>query len=204
MCSVMHADHQRLCDTMSPDRRDSPRAVAVFKVVKINRAGVEGFARCRNISESGMRLETAMPLSLNDDLIVELVPGQALYARVVWTKGSECGLTFEGSINLPQALKQKADEKRQRRSRSARLNTTISARIASKGGIFPTTISNISQRGMLVSHDGSFCLGQQVKVLFNNGTERNARVQWTQEHFAGLFLAEPYSVMQLGDLTALG
>lgn len=205
MSSAGHADRDDLPRDPASDRRGSPRALTVFKVVKIDRDGTEGLARCRNISAKGMKLEVAMPLGLNDDLTIELSPGHTLGARVVWTKGGECGVAFERSVDVAELFGQvAAQQSQQKRSRSPRLNSRIPARIEADGEVVETTIRNISQRGMLVSHDGSFRPGLQVKVLLNNGSARDAIVQWSDDNIAGLFLAEPYSVLELGDLSAIG
>lgn len=185
------------------DRRSSPRAITVLKVVKINRGGTEGLARCRNISDTGMKLETSMQLSLNDDLSFELTPGNFLGGRVVWTNGSECGVEFYHSQDSAALLVQGAEDRQLGRSRSPRLAANLPAHVAVDGELLPTTIANISQRGMLVSHDGSFHPGLRVKVHLANGREREALVQWAHGNFAGLFLVEPYSVMELSDVNSL-
>lgn len=202
MCSAMHAGHDVLSSTSTPDRREAPREVMVYKIVKIERDGQEGLARCRNISDSGMRLEVSMPISLNDSLAIEVPPGRTLHGRVVWTNGNQCGVAFERTIDCVQLLSQSA-ERKEARSRSPRLRSDIPARIAAEGAIIPTTIRNISQRGMLVTHSGQFRAGLHVQVLMNDGSERDALVQWAQDNFAGLFLLEPYSVMELGDVQSL-
>lgn len=203
MSNRAYADHQHGSRNAAPDRRGAPRALAVYKVVKIKRDDKEGLARCRNISETGMKLEVGMQLSLNDHLKVELSPDIVLDARVVWTNGNECGVAFERHIDCEELLGQSLDFKRKERSRSPRLNTHIPARIALQGAVHPTTIKNISQRGMLVTHNGKFNAGLRVRVLMPNGDERDALVQWVHENFAGLLLAEPFGVLDLSDVQSL-
>lgn len=204
MSSIVRTDHDDLSVMAAPDRRRSPRAMTVYKVVKIERKGDEGLARCRNISDTGMKLDVAMPLSLNDNLTIELTPDLALPARVVWTNGDQCGVAFERSIDCSRLLTRTADEKRREGSRSPRLNSDISARISVDGELHPTTISNISQQGMLVSHKGKFRPGLHVSVMLDDGTEKSAIVQWTHDNYAGLFLIDHFSVTELGDLQSVG
>lgn len=197
------ANHDVLSPASTGDRRRASRTVAVYKVVKIEQDGNGGLARCRNISNGGMMLDIAIPLALNDALTIELPPDLVLRGRVAWTNGNQCGVAFDRDIDCVQILSQSTPEGGAVRARSPRLRSHIPARIAADGAIIHTTIKNISQRGMLVTHSGQFRPGLQVQVLMNDGGKREALVQWAQENFAGLFLIDPYSVMELGDLQAL-
>lgn len=203
MSSATHADHIVPSTIAAPDRRGSSRAVTVYKVVKVERDGKEGLARCRNISDGGMKLDVAMPLMLNDSLMIELTPELVLPARVIWTNSNQCGVAFDRHIDCVQLLNRAAEAK-PLRPRGPRLNSHIPARIAADGEVVATTIKNISQRGMLVTHSGQFRPGLHVKVVMNEGSERDATVQWVRENFAGLFLRTPYSVMDLGNLPSIG
>lgn len=188
----------------APERRNSHRSVTVYKVVKVKRDGKEALARCRNVSETGMKLEVGVPLSLNEDLWVELTPDIVLHTQVVWTNGNECGVSFERHIDCAELLTQTAEMKRKERSRSPRVNSQIPAWIAAEGEVLPTTIKNISQRGMMVTHNGKFSPGLRVKVQMQNGKEREAVVRWTHDNFAGLMITDPFSVLELSDIETSG
>jgi hypothetical protein len=195
-----HAFSEIVAET---EQRSSPRNIPVYRVVKLSRQGKEGLAHCRNISDGGMKLETSMPLSLMDNLCIEISPGREVSARVVWTNGDECGVAFDTDIDCQIELRNAARLKWSERARSPRLQSSITARLASEGVSAPTTITNISQQGMLVSHTGGFSPGLHVKVALPNGSEKQAVVRWTKDNFAGLYLYDSFDVMELGDLTAL-
>jgi len=185
------------------DRRSSSRKIAVYRVVKVSRQSGEGLARCRDISDGGMRLETSMPLSRKESLWIEISPGTEVGARVVWTSGDEYGVAFDTKIDCEQELRKAARLKWSERARSPRLQSAIPAWLKTDVASTTTTISNISQQGMLVSHDGGFKPGVRVKVALQNGFEKEAVVRWTSDDCAGLYLLDSFSVMELGDLTAL-
>lgn len=185
------------------ERRASSRTTPVYRVVKVSRPSGEGLACCLDISDGGMRLETGMPLCLMDTLAIEISPGTTVSARVVWTNGDECGVAFDTSINCEDELRSAARLKWSERARAVRLQSSIPARLQAEGVSTPTTICNISQQGMRVSHDGNFHQGLRVKVVLQNGSERQAVVRWSKDNFAGLYLFDSFSVMELGDLTAL-
>lgn len=180
------------------DRRNATRSLTVCKVVKVERDGDEALARCRNISDNGMKLEVSMPLSLMEPLRVELAPGLHVDARVVWTNGDECGLFFDRSIDCGELLRRSAEGKSA--TRSPRVKSSIPALIHAEGRARDTMISNISQRGMRITHRGEFQPGLNVKVMLQNGLEKCAVVRWTHENFAGLFLLDHLSVEEVEEL----
>jgi hypothetical protein len=186
------------------ERRSSTRSLSVYRVVKVSRDGSEGLARCRNISDSGMKLETSMPLSLMETIWVEIAPGTEVSARVVWTNGDECGVAFDEGIDCAKELRNAALARLSGEARSPRLQSAIPARIEAKGVSTPTTVGNVSQQGMLVSHKGDFHPGLRVKVVMGSGIEKSATVQWSKDNFAGLYLFESFSVMELGEPASLG
>jgi hypothetical protein len=139
-----------------------------------------------------------------DDLRIEIAPGKEVSARVVWTNGDECGVAFDTNIDCEKELRSAARLRWSERARSPRLQSSINARLVAEGISTPTTISNVSQQGMLVSHNGGFHPGLRVKVALQNGSEKQAVVRWTKDHFAGLYLYDSFDVSELGDLAALG
>lgn len=182
------------------DRRTATRSMTVCRVVKVERDGDEALARCRNISDNGMKLEVSMPVSLMEPLRIELAPGLTVDARVVWTNGDECGVFFDRHIDCAELLSRSASDKRGGGARSPRLESTIPARLITDGRSREATITNISQRGMRVSHPGDFKPGLHLKVMLGNGAERAAVVCWTQDNYAGLFLLEQLSVQEVENL----
>lgn len=196
-------DHNPLHSDKGAERRGAYRSLPLNNVVKIRRGSDEGLARCRNISETGINIETSVPISLMETVHVEITDGDFASARVVWTNGSQCGLSFDRDIDCADFLSCSAGRYPNRRP--PRLGSSIAAQVCLDGGERrATTISNISQRGMLISHEGDFTPGLAVKVILKDGTEKSAIVQWAESHFAGLYIMDEIGVADLGSASAFG
>ncbi|RYD74103.1 MAG: PilZ domain-containing protein, partial [Verrucomicrobiaceae bacterium] len=122
-------DHEVLHQQPVEDRRGAQRELTVYRVVKVDRDGEESLARCRNISDTGMKLDLRLPVVLNDELQIELAPGTVLSARVVWTNGEQCGVAFDQSVDCRTVLEDSSSELRSGRGRQPRVNAQLPARI---------------------------------------------------------------------------
>ncbi|RYE03752.1 MAG: PilZ domain-containing protein [Sphingomonadales bacterium] len=190
------------------ERRGLARIRIVYRIARVfhRRADRkdEGLARVRNISDGGMKLELGLVVDLNDVLRVELSPGVVLQGQVVWINGNDCGLRFDETVDSLRVLSESAREGRGHMARPPRLKTTIPAAVYSELGVRAATVSDVSQAGMKLEHDGGFTPGLRVKVTMCSGIERRGTVRWVNGRLAGVLLAEPFSIEDLGSMRRLG
>jgi hypothetical protein len=188
--------HEVMADSLG-ERREDKRIMTVYRVVRVRGPKDEGLARCRNISDSGAKLDIAMDLQLNDS--VEIAFSTAtLPARVVWVNGRECGVAFEQKIDSAALLARPGGDAPKHAERSPRLQADIATKVRVEGAIKTARINDISQRGMKLSHDGSFHAGLEVKVILAGGREKAGVIRWVKDNIAGVFLLEPFSIEELG------
>lgn len=198
--SAVHAKQKSLNERREWERRGVDGALTVFRVVRVTYDGDEGLATCRNISDAGMKLDLSMPLALNDLVEVAFSPSISLSGHVVWRNGHECGIAFERKVDSAALLSSSAAEAQAHGARSPRLKSKMHATVVADGHSLRTLISDISQRGMKLTHDGQLYVGLQVKVLFGSGKAVAGVVRWSRGNDAGLYLLEPLSVMDLGSV----
>jgi hypothetical protein len=185
------------------ERRRSARVRTVYRVVRVANREDEGLARLRNISDGGLKLQLRLALQLMDHVEVALSPNMAFGGKVVWLDGDSCGVRFDTPVNSLAALNATAHEARQCSARQPRLRTAMSAAVTSERGLRAVQVTDVSQNGMKLRHDGSFTPGLQVKVSLCSGTERRGVIRWVRDNYAGLALIEPFTVEQLGSVRAL-
>jgi hypothetical protein len=185
------------------DGREARRTWTIYRLLRVKCDGDEGLARCQNISDGGAMLELTMPLQLNDNIEMLFAPNALLSGKVVWLNGNACGIAFDQEIDSSLLLEQSARPRRAQGCRPPRLNSDIPAKVQMDGVSRKTVVRDISQHGMKVDHDGSFCPGLRVNVLLPGGTECSAVVRWAQGNHAGLMLIDPFAVEDLGSLRAL-
>jgi hypothetical protein len=184
------------------ERRSDNRIVTVCRHVKIEHGGDEGLARCRNISARGMALDTSIPLNLNDQVIVTFCRTE-LSGKVVWLGGNDCGIAFDEPVDCEQLLHNAALDTIRGASRPHRLKTNLPAKVAYEGRTRPTTVADVSVRGMKIAHDGDFQPGLHVRVILNSGCEKEGVVRWSRDNIAGIILLDPFAVEDLGSVQRL-
>lgn len=182
------------------ERRADPRSLAVFRLVRIACGKDEGFARARNISDTGMKLEATMPLALDDVIDIAFSERISIPARVVWTNGRECGVAFAHAIDSGALLALSALETRADDARPLRLRRSVPATLAVDGRVSRIEATELSLRDLRVVHDGTFRPGLRVRVILGGGREADAVVRWTRDDAAGLHLLRPFSVAELGSI----
>jgi hypothetical protein len=80
------------------ERRSEPRT-RTARLVEVTHDGEAAYARCRDYSDNGLRLDLTAPLALNDEITIALAPDLILCGRVAWTKGLECGVLLDGPVD---------------------------------------------------------------------------------------------------------
>jgi len=186
-----------------PDRRASQRTLTIYRLVQIDSAGDRGFARCRNISDSGVRLELTMPLEMGQAVNVAFSPANILAGQVVWKVENSCGVAFTAEVDSAALLSRSAAELHGDRARPMRLTANLPARVSLDGATRETMVQDISQRGVRITHDGALDRGMSVRVVLASGVEREGIVQWATGDMAGVYFIEPFSVDDLGSISAL-
>lgn len=189
-----------LADSLFPisDRRASPRFRTVCFDVKINRGGRIGLFRARNISDAGMMLNTHVQLEVGEKVLIGLSDRIAIRGTVLWCNDRCCGIQFDQPIDCTALLEAGAEHKREdRRAGALRVTTRKLATTYAENGIRAVNVINVSHRGMGLAHDGSLQKDMLVKVIVENGVEREARVRWTMNGRAGVRLLEPLTCEEI-------
>jgi hypothetical protein len=188
------------CDA---DRRTSLRVQTIFRVARVIAKSDEGLARLQNISDHGVSLQLHIPVLLGDALTVELAHSMTVTGRVVWTSGEDCGVRLDEEVDSAALLAELANQARKATARALRLPVATTALTRGENGTRRVEVTDISQRGMKLTHDGSFTAGLHVKITLSSGKERRGVVRWSRGNVAGLMLLEPFSTEELGSVSNL-
>jgi hypothetical protein len=186
------------------DKRSQPRQRSVFRVARVSVAGEEGFARVLNISDEGLMLAIQLRIAPGADLQIDLSEAIRLKGKVVWRDGQNCGVQLAYPIDSAATLVRLFADSVRGGDRPLRLHCSTEAIARGEFGTRKVQIENISLRGLMVRHDGSFQEGLRVKVLLGVIGEREGIVRWSQEGQAGISLLTPLSLHDLGSTGKLG
>jgi hypothetical protein len=179
------------------DRRSSSRICTVYFVVKITREDDAGLFRVRNISDDGMMLATHVNFSCRERVTIELAHDLVVQGTVAWCREGCCGVEFDEPIDCAAVLRQRTDEKLNRRGHALRLPVCRLATCYSETGIRSVTVSDVSRRGVGLIHGGSIAAGMSVKLVLESGTARTGVVRWSNNGHAGVRLDEPLTCEEM-------
>ncbi len=186
------------------DRRASPRTRTVYFTVKVDRDGGEGLFHARNISDTGMMLDTHIALDVGEPVTIGISDSIVIPGTVKWHDERHCGIGFDEAIDSAALLQAEAERKRtDRRGGALRLNASRFATSFSDRGIRAVKIFDVSHRGMGLTHDGTLGSGMLLNLVVDSGIRRTAEVRWSEEGRAGLRLLEPLNCRELANIGGL-
>ncbi len=186
-----------------PGRRKEERKRLIYRLVQIEHEGDQGLARCRNISESGLKLELTMNVTLDARMTVAFSDAHVFAGTVIWRKGGHCGVHLDEPVDYDAMLRASAAAMRRQGHPGLRLARGLTAVLRCDGRTRPMQVSEVTQHGLKLMHDGDLHSSLQLGIRFGVGRERQGIVRWSDGKLADVVLLEPFSVGELGSLAAL-
>lgn len=185
------------------ERRIQDRTRTVYRAARILTEEDEGLALLRNISDNGLSLSVALPLSEGQQLRVQLSDAIEMQGLVIWASEGKCGIEFANRIDSAHVLHQLPEHFGVGRSRPLRLQVQALATIQSETGLQAARVENISQFGLAMRSRNNFKEGMRLKVSMHDGIQCEGIVRWTRDGMAGVRLLNPLKVEMLGSAKKL-
>jgi hypothetical protein len=158
------------------DRRGERRKRAV-RLVQVAHDGEAAYARCRELSDGGMKLDLTAPLELNDHVTVALSPSIVLTGTVAWINGRECGIAFDEAVDSVALLAASAPSPRA--GRSPATGEILAARQAPHRPARNETRSEPNE-------EAGFRPGLAVTVMLGPNREERCLVRWAKGNVTAL------------------
>lgn len=177
--------------TTGGDRRGADRFRTVWRIAKVTRDGDAGLWRVRNISDRGMMLAADVPVSIGERLEISLSDSVTIHGRIVWSKDGQCGVAFDGAVDVAEVLRQLAAEQRASGYRQPRLPVHTVADAVTDEGTSRIELVDLSQNGAGFAHDGHLEVGKELELVLAGGIRRKAIVRWSRGERGGLWLTQP-------------
>lgn len=177
------------------ERRQEPRAQAVFKSAYVQTSDGLEFVTLRNISDSGLCFDS-WPGAAEGDEVEFCIDSNGLRKGTVrWVKGGLCGINSTelspsqwGSQMFP--------------SRSVRLPLSVPAQLYLHGRSAAATLHNLSIRGACIRSEAALVRGQLVSLQIANACFERADVRWERHGLFGLRFADPVHPSVFRDLVS--
>lgn len=176
----------------SPDWAErAERIVTTLLIGKlVCQTGAE-LCRIRNISSTGMLIETSRVLRYGNSVAVELRCGQRLQGTVAWSSTGRAGVQFLQPIDVDEVLAV-AQANAQQRSRGTtvprapRFDVTTPARISINGRTIDVVVENVSQSGACLRLPRPPRQDTQMILSVPGLPTRRCVTRWADEERAGV------------------
>lgn len=180
------------------ERRGDERMIAMLRVAKlVDAQNREQLIRVRNVSAGGLMAEVGHPVTVGDEVYIEL-SSQNIPSTVIWTRDGTAGFKFEQNIDLGELL---AGRKQRHgfRPRPPRLEVNCKANVKVEGSYYTVDVHDISLGGMKVEPIEEYCLGKPVVVVVESLRPVRGEVRWFSDRKAGIVFDQPLKFEELAE-----
>jgi hypothetical protein len=190
---------------VTPDKREmrdrAQRTTTLLMTGKLIRTHREGLCRVRNISATGMKIETRAVLQVDQVVEIALRHGSKIPARVAWARDGAAGLAFLEPIDVNSRLAPSPGAQsrlsRQRAPRGPRLAAACAIEVEARGVTHRTALLDISQGGAKVRLPFHPLQDERLVLTIPGLPTKRAAVRWFQRAEAGVgfYEALPFDLL---------
>jgi hypothetical protein len=187
--------------TPAPEFRErAPRIMTVLTTGKLILEDREVLCRLRNLSATGMMVETSAPLEVDQQVRVGMRSGDEFAARVAWSRDGAAGLALLAPINVEAALAVQPPRSRISRhvaARAPRLALELPIEVDARGQPHSAVLLNISQSGARLRLPFRPLPDERLLLCIQGLPHKSGTVRWVRETEVGLgfFEALPFAML---------
>ena len=172
------------------DRRRSVRQASLLEVAKMTIGGKSELCRLRDMSAEGLRAELYCPVTIDQDVTIELRTGHLIHGRVAWANGGDMGVAFDAHIPITEMLSHCSFDGRVTTVRAPRLDVDITATLLVKHFKQPAQVVNISQSGCKLLLDDYFDADTPCTLLIPELGSLEGEIKWWRDRDGGVMFEE--------------
>jgi hypothetical protein len=172
----------------------APRKMTLLITGKLIQQKRESLCRVRNISATGMMIETRALIVVNQMVRVAMRFGGEIAARVAWTRDGLAGLAFQTPIDVEATLAPQPAQgrlSRVRAPRGPRLAAHRTIEIVARGVPHQVRLLDISQGGACLQLPFRPTPDERLIMLVPGLPPKSGAVRWLKDAVAGLGFYEP-------------
>ncbi len=182
------------------DRRSSKRHVAVILVAKLSGDFADSICRIKNISTSGVLLETNVQLNEGQQVSVELRSDLHSVGQVVWSKNGHAGVEFIQPIDVARYLMRPGHKLERVKARAPRYRCRALATLIVDGIGAICTINDIALSGARLGNLPKGLVLRPnfaVKLQTDGISSRHANIVWCNQEYVGIKFRHPVRYTEL-------
>lgn len=182
----------------------APRTVTLLITGKLSTRAEEGLCRVRNISASGMQIETRIAVAVGDAVRVELRGLSAIAGKVVWSRGLLAGIASDGAIDVERLLHPAPVSRllRAAHPRGPRVPVELAIEVQGGDGLHEAALIDLSQGGARVRLPFRPRIEERLSLIVAGLPLKSGAVRWIRGDEAGIAFYEPLSFDRLAEWLA--
>ena len=180
-----------------PERRQEDRHLKILRVGTLVLNGRRELCLIRNISAGGLMAHVYSMVMPGQIVSVELKTNQQISGRVVWTRGGNAGIQFDGEVDVAELLANPPVMDNGWRPRMPRVEIDRMATLRAGAHTQRVRARDISQSGVKVESDLAPGEGEEIVLTLDNFRPLAGVVRWRNDMVCGI---EFNGVIPFGEL----
>lgn len=178
--------------------RAAPRIGLLIRPAKLIAPGYQFFCVIRDLSETGLSINTFHPLPQFSEYTIEFQNGDRIRAEVMWQDGDRMGLRFLERADLDRLI---ASPSRYGK-RSIRIELDCPAIIVVAGREIAARICDLSGQGAKIACDEHLMLASSVVLRASHLPATRAKIRWRLNGTYGLVFEDTMQMSELARTVA--
>lgn len=198
-------------DTLAADldrvdeRRSSQRKRSIMRAARLSSCvhRVEAMGLVRNISESGMLVESPIAFANGEKVSISLLDGDRIEGEIVWQKANSFGIRFGRWVSVDAVLaRQQADNGS--KPRAPRLSVKLPILIRTGSLLSDGQVCDISQKGAKIRFNQYLPIDCRVQINHGDLRPVTGSVKWQAGNLIGLEFYRTLGVEELAGWSGNG
>jgi hypothetical protein len=170
--------------------RREGRVATVMLVARMVSGRRDQLCRIRNISANGLKVNTAFPLFVGEDLKIELRNGRTVEGRIVWSNPPFAGMHFHATYDVEELLSSIPAEGNALVARLPRVQVNHPVLLHAGSKMLGASLLDLSQGGAKLRLRAVIDCGEQVSLSLAGLGSIKGCVRWTRDEEAGIAFHE--------------
>jgi hypothetical protein len=181
-----------------PTRRED-RVATVMLVARLISGRGDQLCRIRNLSGHGLKVNTTFPLSVDEEISIELRNGRFVEGKIVWSTPPFAGMQFHKPEDVEDLLSSATSAADAQVARLPRVQVNQSVLLHAGTRMLGATMIDLSQGGAKLRLRGGLEPGEQVSLSVTGLGSLKATVRWARNEAAGIAFHETIPFDTLSD-----
>ena len=172
------------------DVRGESRVATVMLVARLISAHGDQLCRVRNLSTSGLKVNTPFPLSVGEEIRIELRNGRMVEGKIVWSTPPYAGMHFDKTEDVEDLLSTTplGDDDKVARLPRVQVNHPVLVHVDSR--MLGATMIDLSQGGAKLRLRAALEAGAAISLSVSGLGSLKAVVRWTRDEEVGVAFHE--------------